>query len=57
MPLVSLGDSPEYQDIMKACGGYGEKVSDPTELAGALQRCLEANAKGQSALLNLITSD
>jgi acetolactate synthase-1/2/3 large subunit len=57
MPLVSLGDSPEYQDIMKACGGYGEKVSDPATLLAALQRCLEANAQGQSALLNLITGD
>lgn len=57
MPLVSLGDSPEYQDIMKACGGYGEKISDPSLLLGALQRCLEANARGQSALLNLITGD
>lgn len=56
MPLVSLGDSPEYQDIMKACGGYGEKVSDPAQLLAALQRCLAANAQGQSALLNLITS-
>jgi acetolactate synthase I/II/III large subunit len=57
MPLVSLGESPEYQDIMKACGGYGEKVSDPSMLLAALQRCLAANAKGQSALLNLITGD
>jgi acetolactate synthase-1/2/3 large subunit len=57
MPLVSLGASPEYQDIMKACGGYGEKVEDPAQLLAALKRCLEANAKGQSALLNLVTSD
>jgi acetolactate synthase-1/2/3 large subunit len=57
MPLVSLGESPEYQDIMKACGGYGEKVGDPTQLPAALQRCLAANSKGQAALLNLITSD
>lgn len=57
MPLVSLGESPEYQDIMKACGGYGEKVSDPSSLLAALQRCLDANTRGQSALLNLITGD
>jgi acetolactate synthase I/II/III large subunit len=57
MPLVSLGESPEYQDIMKACGGYGEKVSDPALLVDALKRCLAANAQGQSALLNLITGD
>ena len=57
MPLVSLGTSPEYQDIMKACGGYGEKVEAPDQLLAALKRCLDANAKGQAALLNLITSD
>jgi acetolactate synthase I/II/III large subunit len=55
MPLVSLGESPEYHDIMKACGGHGEKISAPGELPAALQRCLAANAKGQAALLNLIT--
>jgi acetolactate synthase-1/2/3 large subunit len=57
MPLVSLGESPAYQDIMKACGGYGEKVTAPTELLAALQRALAANAQGQSALLNLVTGD
>jgi acetolactate synthase-1/2/3 large subunit len=57
MPLVSLGASPEYQDIMKACGGYGEKVTAPEHLAAALKRCLEANAKGQAALLNIVTGD
>jgi acetolactate synthase I/II/III large subunit len=57
MPLVSLGTSPEYQDIMKACGGYGEKVEAPDQLAAALKRCLEANARGQAALLNIVTSD
>lgn len=55
MPLVSLGESPEYHDIMKACGGYGEKVTTPEQLPAALQRCLEANARGQAALLNLVT--
>jgi acetolactate synthase-1/2/3 large subunit len=57
MPLVSLGASPEYHDIMKACGGYGEKVAAPDQLSGALKRCLEANAKGQAALLNIITGE
>jgi acetolactate synthase-1/2/3 large subunit len=55
MPLVSLGESPEYHDIMKACGGYGEKVTAPDQLPAALQRCLDANARGQAALLNIVT--
>ncbi len=57
MPLVSLGDSPAYDGIMQACGGYGEKVDDPGQLTAALKRCLAANAQGQSALLNLLTGD
>lgn len=55
MPLVSLGASPAYHEIMQACGGYGERVDDPAGLPAALTRCLAANAAGQSALLNLIT--
>jgi acetolactate synthase-1/2/3 large subunit len=57
MPLVSLGEPPEYQDIMKACGGYGEKVEAPAQLPAALQRCLVANRRGQSALLNVVCDD
>ena len=56
MPLVSLGESPEYHQIMAACGGYGEKVEHAGELEFALRRCLEANSKGQSALINLIAA-
>jgi len=57
MPLVSLGESPEYQDIMKACGGHGEKVETPAELPAALERCLAANRRGQSALINVVCGD
>jgi acetolactate synthase-1/2/3 large subunit len=57
MPLVSLGDSPAYEGIMQACGGHGEKVEHPSQLAAALKRCLAANASGKSALLNLVTGD
>ena len=57
MPLVSLGESPAYEGIMQACGGYGERVERPDELPAALNRCLAANARGQAALLNLITGD
>jgi acetolactate synthase-1/2/3 large subunit len=57
MPLVSLGDSPEYHEIMQACGGVGEKVENPGQLLTALKRCLAANAEGKSALINLVTGD
>ncbi len=55
MPLVDLGQSPDYELIMAACGGYGERVEKPADLAPALERALEANADGVSALLNVIT--
>lgn len=54
MPLVSLGDTPEFDQIMVACGGHGEKVDHADQLEEALARCLEANKKGQAALINLI---
>jgi len=54
MPLVSLGDTPEFDKIMEACGGHGEKVDHADQLEEALKRCLEANKKGQAALINLV---
>lgn len=54
MPLVSLGESPAYDEIMQACGGHGEKVDNAEELEDALRRCLEANKAGKAALINLI---
>ena len=54
MPLVDLGPAPEYEKIMEACGGMGEKIEDPAQLQGALQRALAANDKGIPALLNVM---
>lgn len=54
MPLVSLGDTPEFDQIMVACGGHGEKVEHAGQLEDALRRCLEANKAGKPALINLI---
>ncbi|MFQ5661059.1 MAG: thiamine pyrophosphate-requiring protein [Gammaproteobacteria bacterium] len=56
MPLVALGPSPDFDRIMQACGGYGERVEDPGELVAALERGLEAVAGGKPALLNVITA-
>jgi len=54
MPLVSLGESPEYDKLMEACGGHGEKVDHADQLEEALKRCLDANKQGKAALINLI---
>lgn len=54
MPLVDLGVSPDYEQIMTACGGHGEKVTEAGDLPAALERCLDANNKGQAALINVV---
>jgi len=54
MPLVSLGDSPDYEKIMEACGGHGEKVDNADDFEAALRRCLDANKNGKAALINLV---
>ena len=55
MPVVDLAPSPAYEKITEACGGYGEKVEDPTKLVGALERALEKVDGGQQVTLNIIT--
>jgi acetolactate synthase-1/2/3 large subunit len=44
----------DFALVAKACGAYGERVSQPPELPGALQRCLHAVHSGQSAVLDVI---
>ena len=47
--------SGNYADMAVAFGGYGERVTDPNEIAPALNRGIEATRKGQAALLEFIT--
>jgi acetolactate synthase-1/2/3 large subunit len=54
MPLVPLTPSPDFEKIMEACGGVGERVEDPAELTAAIKRGLDATRKGLPALLNVI---
>jgi acetolactate synthase-1/2/3 large subunit len=37
--------------VAQAAGGHGEWVSDPADVPAAIQRCLDAIGRGQSALL------
>jgi len=37
--------------VAQAAGAHGEWVSDPAEVPAAIERCLAALARGQSALL------
>jgi thiamine pyrophosphate-dependent acetolactate synthase large subunit-like protein len=47
--------SGHYADMAKAFGGYGERITDPTDIVAALQRGIEATRNGQAALLEFIT--
>jgi acetolactate synthase-1/2/3 large subunit len=50
-----LEPSPDYEKLVEASGGYGEKVSDPAELPAALKRALHAvQAEKRQAVLNVI---
>ena len=55
IPLSELKPSPDYDQICTAFGGYGEKVENPEDIDGALERALNAvkNEKRQ-ACLNIV---
>lgn len=53
---VSDSDSICTANMAKALGLYGERITEPAEVIPALKRALEANAKGQPALLEFICS-
>lgn len=44
-----------YADMAKAFGCYGERVTDPGEIVGALQRGIQATERGEPALLEFMT--
>ncbi|MBI4487789.1 MAG: hypothetical protein HY694_01775 [Deltaproteobacteria bacterium] len=50
---TSIAPSPDYAAIARAFDGYGEKVEEPGEVRGALERGLRAVASGQVALLDV----
>ena len=56
MPLTALTPSPEFEKVVEASGGYGEKVADPDDLHGAIERGLMAADDGRPAVLNVLTA-
>jgi acetolactate synthase-1/2/3 large subunit len=48
--------SGDYAAMARAFGGYGERVTEPGEIAAAIQRGIEATEAGQPALLEFITA-
>ena len=55
-PLTYLEPAPEYQRVVEASGGYGEKVERAEDLPAALERALAAvEGEGRQAVLNVLT--
>ncbi len=55
MALVSLDPSPAYEQIVRACGGHGERVENPEELPTALERALHVvRVERRQALLDVV---
>ncbi len=54
-PFIDLDELPAFEQVCAAAGGFGERVEDPAELPGALERALHAvNVEKRQALLNVI---
>ncbi|MHB8764996.1 MAG: thiamine pyrophosphate-dependent enzyme, partial [Deferrisomatales bacterium] len=53
--FTALEPTPEYQRVVEASGGYGEKVERLADLPGALERALHAvEVEGRQAVLNVL---
>ncbi|HWL61338.1 MAG TPA: thiamine pyrophosphate-requiring protein [Steroidobacteraceae bacterium] len=48
--------SGNYSELAKALGGYGERVTEPGQIADALRRGIAATKEGRPALLEFITT-
>jgi thiamine pyrophosphate-dependent acetolactate synthase large subunit-like protein len=48
--------SGNYADMAKAFGGYGERITEPSEIKAAIQRGIEQTKQGRPALLEFMTS-
>ena len=51
----STDTSGNYADMAKAFDGYGERITDPNDIAAAIGRGMNATKEGQPALLAFIT--
>ena len=55
-PFSTLEPSPDYEKLVEASGGHGERVDDPAALPAALARALRAvREEKRQAVLNVLT--
>ena len=55
LPVVNLSPSPNYEKVVSAVDGHGEKVEKPEDLPGAIERALQAVDNGHPAVINAVT--
>ena len=48
--------SGNYADMAKAFGGYGERITEPSEIIPAIKRAIRKTEEGMPALLEFITA-
>jgi acetolactate synthase I/II/III large subunit len=53
-PGVRFSTPPDYAALARSCYAYGERVEDPRELVGAIERGLAAVRSGQAAVLDVV---
>ena len=49
---ATLAPDMDFSKVAEAAGAYGELVSDPAAVEGAIARCLDAVRSGRSAVLH-----
>jgi acetolactate synthase-1/2/3 large subunit len=56
-PLTWIEPAPDYERVVEASGGYGEKVERASDLRGAMQRALHAvDVEKRQAVLNVMVN-
>jgi acetolactate synthase I/II/III large subunit len=53
---TDFGVQPQFAKVAEACSCYGEQVTDPADVDGAIARALAANEKGVPAVLDFIVA-
>ncbi len=53
-PGVRFLSAPDYVGLARSCHAIGERVTDPSELGGAIDRGLAAVKSGQCAVLDVV---
>jgi acetolactate synthase-1/2/3 large subunit len=55
-PLTALEPNPDFEKVVEASGGYGERVDNAEDLPGAIERALKAvDVEKRQAVLNVQT--